>query len=177
MPVMPKTTVQGNRRPLSLLDTVLNILQCSGSYPCVRCAEEKQECIFDGRKSAYQRNQDLRSREKALSKVFDILRSLNGSSSITTIQQLARQTSNIQSFTDSVTELDDSDNIGSSGEGSSARTASKRSPNIKDEGSQYEEDSLMKNLRSSFSESRSRVSSPLLIPCKHISCHCPKVWC
>lgn len=143
----------------------------------MRCVEEKQECIFDGRKSAHQRNQDLRSREKALSKVFDILRNLNGSSSITTIQQLARQTSDIQSFTDGVTELDGSDNIGSSGEGSSARTASKRSPNVKDEGSQYEEDSVMKNSRSSSSESRSRVSLPSLIPCNHTSCHCPKVWC
>ncbi|GAB7347559.1 hypothetical protein MBLNU459_g4449t1 [Dothideomycetes sp. NU459] len=81
--------------------------KCSGSSPCTKCTEEKRECIFDGKRGLQQRNQDLRTREKALSKVFNILRDGNSSSSIAAIQQLAREDSDIESFTESITKLDE----------------------------------------------------------------------
>jgi hypothetical protein len=64
---------------------------------------ENSECVFDGRKDAQERNRELRNCEKALSRVFRVLKKLDsdGSTSSTTfaqIKQIARDSVDLTAF-------------------------------------------------------------------------------
>ncbi|KAG9658073.1 hypothetical protein KCU64_g4761, partial [Aureobasidium melanogenum] len=89
---------------------------CTGTAPCSRCVAEGNECVFDGRKDAQERNRELRNSEKALSKVFRVLKKLeNGDSSsnaaFAQIKQLAENSSEFSSFARELFNLDDKTNV------------------------------------------------------------------
>lgn len=77
---------------------------------------EGNECIFDGRKDAQERNKELRNSEKALAKVFRVLKKFeNGDSSsaaaFAQIRQLAQNESDFSSFARELFNLDDKTNV------------------------------------------------------------------
>ena len=77
---------------------------------------EGNECVFDGRKDAQERNKELRNSEKALSKVFRVLKKLeNGDSSslaaFAQIRQLAENSSEFSIFARELFNLDDKTNV------------------------------------------------------------------
>lgn len=83
--------------------------------PCSRCVAEGNECVFDGRKDAQERNRELRNAEKALSKVFRVLKKLEGGDSTSMaafaqIKQLAQNTNEFSAFARDLFNLDDKTN-------------------------------------------------------------------
>ncbi|KAH0286597.1 hypothetical protein M436DRAFT_50040 [Aureobasidium namibiae CBS 147.97] len=89
--------------------------KCTGTAPCSRCEAEGNECVFDGRKDAQERNRELRNAEKALSKVFRVLKKLEGGDSTSTaafaqIRQLAQNTTEFSAFARDLFNLDDKTN-------------------------------------------------------------------
>lgn len=74
------------------------------------------------------------------------MRNLNGASSIIAIQQLAQQNPDIQSFTDTVVELDEETIFDSHGEASSGKSPKDVSQGVTHEGPQDEDDSLNEGL-------------------------------
>lgn len=67
--------------------------------------------MFDGRKDAHERNRELRNAEKALSKVFRVLRKLETGDSTSTaafaqIKQLAQNTTEFSAFARDLHNLD-----------------------------------------------------------------------
>ncbi|KAI4747091.1 hypothetical protein E4T50_02588 [Aureobasidium sp. EXF-12298] len=89
--------------------------KCTGTAPCSRCEAEGNECVFDGRKDAQERNRELRNAEKALSKVFRVLKKLEAGDSTSTaafaqIKQLASNTTEFSAFARDLFNLDDRTN-------------------------------------------------------------------
>ncbi|KAI4727849.1 hypothetical protein E4T49_04373 [Aureobasidium sp. EXF-10728] len=86
--------------------------KCTGTAPCSRCVAEGNECIFDGRKDAQERNRELRNAEKALSKVFRVLKKLEAgdapsTAAFTQIRQLAENNTEFSAFARELLNLDD----------------------------------------------------------------------
>lgn len=76
---------------------------------------EGNECVFDGRKDAQERNRELRNSEKALSKVFRVLKKLetgdsSSAAAFAQIKQLAENSSEFSSFARELFSLDDKTN-------------------------------------------------------------------
>ncbi|KAG9949598.1 hypothetical protein KCU85_g4149, partial [Aureobasidium melanogenum] len=89
--------------------------KCTGTAPCSRCVAEGNECVFDGRKDAQERNRELRNSEKALSKVFRVLKKLetgdsSSAAAFAQIKQLAENSSEFSSFARELFSLDDKTN-------------------------------------------------------------------
>ncbi|KAG9521309.1 hypothetical protein KCV07_g3673, partial [Aureobasidium melanogenum] len=90
--------------------------KCTGTAPCSRCVAEGNECVFDGRKDAQERNRELRNSEKALSKVFRVLKKLetgdsSSNAAFAQIKQLAENSSEFSSFARELFNLDDKTNV------------------------------------------------------------------
>lgn len=82
---------------------LIHFEQCTGTAPCARCVAEGNECIFDGRKDAQERNRELRNSEKALSKVFRVLKKLQADDSdstaaISQLRKLAQKNADLPAF-------------------------------------------------------------------------------
>ncbi|KAH0366970.1 hypothetical protein KCU65_g4993, partial [Aureobasidium melanogenum] len=89
--------------------------KCTGTAPCSRCVAEGNECVFDGRKDAQERNRELRNSEKALSRVFRVLKKLetgdsSSAAAFAQIKQLAENSSEFSSFARELFDLDDKKN-------------------------------------------------------------------
>jgi hypothetical protein len=90
-------------------------MQCTGTAPCSRCEAEGNECVFDGRKDAQERNRELRNAEKALTKVFRVLKKLEAGDSTSTaafaqIRQMAQNNSEFPAFARELFDLDEKTN-------------------------------------------------------------------
>ncbi|TIA59374.1 hypothetical protein D6C77_04913 [Aureobasidium pullulans] len=89
--------------------------KCTGTAPCSRCVAEGNDCVFDGRKDAQERNRELRNSEKALSKVFRVLKKLEAGDSTSAaafsqIRQLAQNNTEFSAFARDLFNLDEKTN-------------------------------------------------------------------
>ncbi|KAI5270558.1 hypothetical protein E4T47_06058 [Aureobasidium subglaciale] len=90
--------------------------KCTGTAPCSRCVAEGNECVFDGRKDAQERNRELRNSEKALSKIFRVLKKLDSGDSSSAaafaqIRKLAHDSADFSIFSRELFNLDEKTSV------------------------------------------------------------------